>query len=171
MYRMKSQAEINIRNWTKEDFPIVKEILLTTWKDTYSFIPDEDIKIHFESFYSKNSLIGMINDPFTKGMLAEVNSVSVGWMKLFEDHINKKLYVSSLYILPEYQGFGIGKKLLNEAYLIAKEKHFPKVWLGVMKQNIKSLEWYQKLGFIFGKEEPFKMGSTEVMHLIGYKVI
>ncbi len=168
---MKSQTEINIRNWTKEDFPIVKEILLTTWKDAYSFIPDKDIKIHFENFYSKDCLIEMMDDPYTRGILAEANSVPVGWMKLFEDHINKKLYVSSLYILPEYQGFGIGKKLLNEAYSIAKGKHFPKVWLGVMKQNVKSLEWYQNLGFIFDEEEPFQMGSTEVIHLIGYKII
>ena len=76
-----------------------------------------------------------------------------------------------MYVLPKYQGFGLGKKLLNEAYRIAKEKHFNKVWLGVMKQNVKSLEWYQNLGFIFDEEEPFQMGSTEVMHLIGYKVI
>jgi ribosomal protein S18 acetylase RimI-like enzyme len=166
---MKSQAEINVRNWTKADFSIIKNILLTTWRDAYSFIPDEDILIHFENFYNNDRLIEMTNDPFTIGILAETNSVPVGWMKLFEDHINKKYYVSSLYVLPEYQGFGIGKKLLIEAYRIAKEKHFNKVWLGVMKQNIKSLEWYKNLGFIFSEEEPFKMGKTEVMHLIGYK--
>jgi ribosomal protein S18 acetylase RimI-like enzyme len=90
---------------------------------------------------------------------------------LFEDHINKKFYVSSLYVLPEFQGFGLGKKLLNESYRIAKEKQYCKVWLGVMKQNVKSLEWYQNLGFIFNEEEPFQMGSTQVMHLIGYKTI
>lgn len=168
---MKSQTEISIRNWTKADFTIVKNILLTTWKDAYSFIPEKDILIHFDNFYNHNRLIEMINDPFTKGIIAEVNSIPVGWMKLFEDHINKKYFVSSLYILPEYQGFGIGKKLLNEAYRIAKEKHFSKVWLGVMRQNVKSLEWYQSLGFIFDEEEPFQMGSTEVMHLIGYKII
>lgn len=168
---MKSQAEIKIRNWTKEDFPIVKNILLTTWKNTYTFIPEEDILTHFEKHYSEDRLIEILNDPFSKGIIAEVNSVPVGWLKLFEDIINKKFFVSSLYVLPEFQGFGLGKKLLNEAYSIAKEKQFNRVWLGVMKQNLKSLEWYQNLGFIFGEEEPFQMGSTEVMHLIGYKVI
>ena len=168
---MKSQAEITIRNWTREDFSIVKNILLETWKNTYTFIPEEDILTHFEKHYSEDRLIEILNDPFSKGIIAEVNSVPVGWLKLFEDHINKKFFVSSLYVLPEYQGFGLGKKLLNEAYRIAKEKHFPKVWLGVMKQNVKSLEWYKNLGFIFDEEEPFQMGSTQVMHLIGYKVI
>ncbi|MCK7522847.1 MAG: GNAT family N-acetyltransferase [Ignavibacteriales bacterium] len=168
---MKSQAEITIRNWTREDFSIVKNILLETWKNTYTFIPEEDILTHFEKHYSEDRLIEILNDPFSKGIIAEVNSVPAGWLKLFEDLINKKFFVSSLYVLPEYQGFGLGKKLLNEAYRIAKEKHFPKVWLGVMKQNVKSLEWYKNLGFVFDEEEPFQMGKTQVMHLIGYKVI
>ena len=168
---MKSQAEIKIRNWTKEDFSIVKNILLETWKNTYTFIPEEDILTHFEKHYSEDRLIEILNDPFSKGIIAEVNSVPAGWLKLFEDLINKKFFVSSLYVLPEYQGFGLGKKLLNEAYRIAKEKHFLKVWLGVMKQNVKSLDWYKNLGFVFDEEEPFQMGKTQVMHLIGYKVI
>ncbi len=168
---MKSQIEINLRNWTKKDFPVLKMILLTTWENTYTFIPEKDIRIYFQDFYNKDSLIEMLADPFTKGIIAEANCTPVGWMKLFQDIINKRFYVSSLYVLPEYQGFGIGKKLMSEAYSIAKERQYQKVWLGVMKQNIKSLEWYKKLGFIFDVEEPFRMGSTEVMHLIGYKDI
>jgi ribosomal protein S18 acetylase RimI-like enzyme len=168
---MKSQTEIIIRSWTKKDFPIVKNILLTTWENTYTFIPEEDILSHFEKYYSDDRLIEILNDPFSKGIIAEVNFIPAGWLKLFEDHVNKKFYVSSLYVLPEYQGFGIGKKLLDEAYRISKEKHYNKVWLGVMKQNVTSFEWYKNLGFIFDEEEPFQMGSTEVMHLIGYKII
>lgn len=168
---MKLQNDISLRNWTEKDFPIVRNILLTTWKDTYSFIPEKDIVNYFENFYSEDRLIEILNDPFSKGIIAEVNSIPAGWLKLFEDLINKKFFVSSLYILPDFQGFGLGKRLLNEAYSIAKEKHYSKVWLGVMKQNIKALEWYKNLGFIFVEEEPFQMGSTEVMHLIGYKVI
>ncbi|HMN25426.1 MAG TPA: GNAT family N-acetyltransferase [Ignavibacteriaceae bacterium] len=168
---MKSQAEIKLRNWQREDFPAVKNILITTWKDTYSFIPLDDIETYFNEFYSDKRLIEMLDDPFTKGILVEVESNSVGWMKLYHKNLEKKFFVSSLYVLPEYQGYGIGHKLLEESYKIAREKHFSKVWLGVMKQNVKSLEWYQKLGFIFSEEEPFQMGSTQVMHLIGYKVI
>ena len=168
---MNTKANIKLRNWTKADFSSVKNILLVTWKNTYTFIPEEDILSHFEKHYSEDRLIEILIDPFSKGIIAEVNSVPAGWLKLFEDLINKKFFVSSLYVLPEFQGFGLGKKLLNEAYRIAKEKQFSKVWLGVMKQNVKSLEWYKNLGFIFDEEEPFQMGSTEVMHLIGYKFI
>ena len=168
---MKSQVEIKLRYWTKADFNTVKEILLTTWKDTYSFIPEEDILSHFEKFYNKQSLIEILEDPFSKGIIAEFESKPVGWMKLFEDKINKRFYISSLYILPDYQGFGIGKKLLNEAYLIAMHKQYDRVWLGVMTKNVKAVDWYKNIGFVFVEEDPFQMGKTEVMHLIGYKII
>ena len=168
---MKSQVEIKLRYWTKADFNTVKEILLTTWKDTYSFIPEEDILSHFEKFYNKQSLIEILEDPFSKGIIAEFESKPVGWMKLFEDKINKRFYISSLYILPDYQGFGIGKKLLNETYLIAIQKQYDRVWLGVMTKNVKAVDWYKNIGFVFVEEDPFQMGKTEVMHLIGYKII
>lgn len=168
---MKSQVEIKLRNWTKEDFKTVTEILLTTWKDTYSFIPHEDILSHFEKFYGNQNLIEILEDPFSNGILAEIESKPIGWMKLFEDQINKRFYISSLYVLPGFQGYGVGRKLLDEAYRIAKQKHHSKVWLGVMSKNIKAVEWYKNIGFVFVEEEPFQMGNTEVMHLIGFKVI
>lgn len=168
---MKFQAELNIRNWTKEDFNSVKNILLVTWKDTYSFIPQVDLLSHFEKFYADEKLEALLEDPFSQGIIAEVNSVPAGWMRLFEDQINKKFFVSSLYVLPEYQGYGVGKTLLNEAYKIARQMNYQKVWLGVMSKNVKALEWYKNIGFNFVEEEPFQMGNTQVMHLIGYKAI
>ena len=168
---MKLQTDIKLRSWQKEDFPVVKDILITTWKDAYSFIPLDDIETYFNEFYSDQRLIEMIDDPFTNGILADVETNPVGWMKLYHNNLEKKFFVSSLYVIPGYQGYGIGHKLLEEAYKIARGKKFNKVWLGVMKQNVKSLEWYRKLGFVFVEEEPFQMGATEVMHLIGYKVI
>jgi hypothetical protein len=40
-----------------------------------------------------------------------------------------------------------------------------------MSENIPSVNWYKSLGFIFEKEEPFKMINTKVNHLIGWKEI
>lgn len=174
---MKSQAELKtkssilVREWKKDDFQIVKEILLTTWRSTYSFIPEKDLLLHFNKFYSDNKLNEILIDPFSNGIIAEINSVPVAWMKLFEDCLNKKFFVSSLYVLPDYQGFGIGSKLLHEAYSFARKKNYNKVWLGVMEKNTKAYEWYKNFGFVFVEKEPFKMGYTEVMHLIGYKII
>lgn len=168
---MKSTPEISLRYWTKEDFQTVRNILLITWKDAYHFIPEKDIITHLENHYSQTKLLELFNNHLVKGILAEIESKSVGWMKLFDDQLTEKFYISSLYVLPEFQGYRIGKKLLLKAEEIAAKLKYDKVWLGVMKDNLKALDWYQKIGFQFVEEEPFKMGETEVMHLIGYKII
>ena len=109
---MKTSDEITLRNWTKEDFQTVRNILLVTWKDAYHFIPQKDIITHLENYYSETKLLELFNNHLVKGILAEMNQTPVGWMKLFNDEIAEKFFISSLYVLPEYQGYGIGKKLL-----------------------------------------------------------
>jgi len=168
---MKTSTEITLRNWTKEDFQTVRNILLVTWKDAYHFIPEKDIITHLENYYSETKLLELFNDHYAKGILAEIENKPVGWMKLFDDQLAEKFFISSLYVLPEFQGYGIGRKLLLKAEETASKLKHDKVWLGVMKDNVKTLEWYRKIGFQFVEEEPFKMGETEVLHLIGYKAL
>ena len=168
---MKTSTELTLRNWTKEDFQTVRNILLVTWKDAYHFIPEKDIIIHLDNFYSETKLLELFNDHKTNGILAEIENKPVGWMKLFDDQLAEKFFISSLYVLPEFQGYGIGRKLLLKAEETASKLKHDKVWLGVMKDNVKTLEWYRKIGFQFVEEEPFKMGETEVLHLIGYKAL
>ena len=168
---MKTSTEIILRNWTKKDFQTVRNILLVTWKDAYQFIPEKDIITHLEKYYSEAKLLELFNNHLVEGILAEIENKSVGWMKLFNDELSDKFFISSLYVLPEFQGYGIGKKLLLKAEEIAAKLKHDRVWLGVMKDNVKALEWYKKLGFQFVEEEPFKMGETEVIHLIGYKTL
>jgi len=168
---MKPLTEITLRNWTKEDFGAVRNILLITWKDTYNFIPEKDILTHLEKYYSEDKLLDLFNNEQVKGIISEIDDKQAGWMKLYEDQTAERFYISSLYVLPQYQGFGIGKKLLVNAEELASKSNYNKVWLGVMKDNIKALDWYQKIGFQFIEEEPFKMGETEVLHLIGCKII
>lgn len=168
---MKPTPEIILQDWSKEDFSAVKNILLVTWKVAYHFIPEKDITAHIENYYSETKLNELYHNPDVKGILAKLKNKPVGWMKLFEDQLARKFYISSLYVLPGKQGMGIGKKLLDRAVKIAIKKKYNRMWLGVMSKNIPALKWYKKLDFTFVEEQPFKMGQTEVMHLIGYKII
>ncbi len=163
--------EIKIRSWLKSDFTVVRKILLQTWLETYSFIPEEDIHFHFEKFYNEAKLNILYTDPHTQCFISELDEAPVGWMKLFNNVSQKRFYVSSLYVLPKFQGYGLGKRLMSKAEEIASSKHYDRIWLGVMKENKKALNWYEKQGFDFIEEEPFQMGKTTVMHLIGYKLL
>ena len=82
-----------------------------------------------------------------------------------------RLYVQSLYILPRFQGRGVGRALLARAEKRALEYGLDRIWLGVMTQNTDALEWYTRHGFEFVEKAPFTMGETVVEHVIGYKRI
>ncbi|MGQ9798829.1 MAG: GNAT family N-acetyltransferase [Ignavibacterium sp.] len=160
-----------IRYWSEKDFSAVRKILLGTWLNTYTFIPEEDIRFHLEKFYTIEKLQQLYTDSNTNCFMAEVNENPIGWMKLYNNENQKRFYVSSLYVLPDYQGFGIGRKFLEVAESLTGKMNYDRIWLGVMKDNIKALNCYKKIGFYFIEEEPFQMGKTIVIHLIGYKLI
>lgn len=162
---------ILIRNWSEKDFSAVRKILLETWLNTYTFIPEEDIRSHLEKFYKIEKLYQLYTDSNTNCFIAEINESPIGWMKLYTNEDEKRFYVSSLYILPDHQGCGIGRKFLEVAESLAGKMYYDKIWLGVMKDNNKALNWYKKIGFNFIEEEPFQMGNTSVIHLIGYKLV
>jgi ribosomal protein S18 acetylase RimI-like enzyme len=94
-----------------------------------------------------------------------------GYEKNFFSKDEQRYYVSSLYILPQYQGLGLGRDLLSAAESRAVQRGLDRIWLGVMKENKSTLSWYRKHGFVFGDELPFTMGRTTIPHLIGYRLI
>ena len=60
---------------------------------------------------------------------------------------SEKLTLHQLFILPEYQGRGIGSacmtRVVNEAYMEQKP-----VMLQVLKINTRAIAFYQRLGFV-----------------------
>jgi ribosomal protein S18 acetylase RimI-like enzyme len=160
------------REWTENDFEPVRRVLLETWLDAYaSFIPEEDITGYFATTYSIGKLTSLLLSPVSKGYVAVEDGTVVGFERLQYNEKEDRLYVSSIYVLPGNQGKGIGKHLLLLAEEEARRLKLDRIWLGVMTQNIPSVEWYKKIGFTFIQEEPFTMGATVVQHRIGYKLV
>jgi ribosomal protein S18 acetylase RimI-like enzyme len=161
-----------IRPWQKSDLASIRRITWESWISTYlSFIPESDLKSYFDIHYTEESLLRMFNDPSMGGFIAEMNGQAAGYARLLFNRDENRLYVSSLYFLPEFQGQGMGSRLLEAAEGYAAEKGLYEFWIGVMVRNSQALDFYRKVGFQFVREEPFSMGKTTVSHLIGYKKI
>jgi len=159
-----------IRPWTKNDLEAVQHVLWETWLDAYgSFIPRSDLETYFENHYNLDALTTLMATEGIDGLLAEVNGEVVGFARTTYDKAENRFTVTSLYVLPQHQGEGLGQKLLESAEKIAARYGADSVWLGVMEQNTRALEWYQRIGFTFVEVAPFVMGSTTVPHLIGYR--
>jgi ribosomal protein S18 acetylase RimI-like enzyme len=164
--------EIVIRSWEKSDLASIRRITWESWISTYlSFIPETDLKSYFDIHYTEKCLLSMFDDPSMHGFVAATEGRAAGYARLFFNRDENRLYVSSLYFLPDFQGQGMGGRLLEAAERYAEEKGLDELWIGVMVKNRQALEFYGKVGFEFVREEPFTMGKTTLSHLIGYKRI
>jgi GNAT superfamily N-acetyltransferase len=57
--------------------------------------------------------------------------------------------LGQLFIAPDYQGQGLGKRLLAFT-----RKQMPnEIWLRCVRENDKAWRWYEREGFVFEKEE------------------
>jgi ribosomal protein S18 acetylase RimI-like enzyme len=164
--------EILIRPWQEEDFPAVRRILWESWIAAYSsFIPEEDLRAYLEATYQIASLSHLHDSAFIHGFIGEADGEAVGFARTQFHKNENRIYLASLYLLPAFQGKGIGGRLLQVAEEKALEYGLTELWVGVMVQNEAAGRWYERKGFRFTREEPFRMGSTTVPHRIGYKTI
>jgi len=162
------ESKVFLRRWNKNDFEQVFTILQESWDKAYSsFIPKEDLTLYLNQTYNTKKLEELFNNVNAFCYVAEVDGKAVGWLKLSLNEEENRFYLSSIYVLPEFQKLKIGRQLMEVAFTTAKEKGFSDIWIGVMDNNANALGWYEKIGFVFVEKLPFKMGNTEVQHLIG----
>lgn len=163
---------IKINNCTISDISSIRAILIETWRDSYTeFVPEDDLNLYLEEYYNKENLTKIINSKNNQTFIALIEDIPVGWMRLKVWKEMNQIFLSSLYVIPKYQNFGIGRKFLKLAFKEAKKKNFDRIQIGVMDKNKRAIEIYEKIGFVFNDSESFKMGKTEVMYKIGAKVL
>lgn len=163
---------MTIRKWLPTDAEGVRNVLQLSWKVAYSsFIPQADLDYYLDKTYSIASLIEMSKNPDYICYVVEVDNKIVGWLKLTENKEEGRFYLSSIYVLPECQKMKLGEKLFSIACEEAEMLEHKEIYIGVMVQNERALNWYKKLGFHFFEEQPFNMGTTSVPHLIGRKIL
>jgi diamine N-acetyltransferase len=160
------------RRWVPTDISAIQHIAWSTWLATYgSFIPEVDMRAFFDEYYTEGALSHFCIDEYARGFMAEYDGSPVGFAKTNLNRVENKFYLNSLYVLPEYQGKGIGSALLRVSENCGLSYKVDELWLGVMTQNVAALQWYKHIGFRFVREEPFTMGQTTVHHIIGYRAI
>ena len=156
-----------VRTWTINDLPDISKIALATWRDAYSHIfPIVDMEKYHKEYYSKKTLHKLFKDKI--GFVGVSGDITVGYLIALEKSEINQFYINSLYILPEFQGIGIGKQLLKIATQKAKLLGYNKIWLDVMAGNTKAIIWYKQQDFVFTENGTFRMGKTKTETVAGY---
>jgi N-acetylglutamate synthase-like GNAT family acetyltransferase len=109
---------------TKEQLPIVRDLAYKIWPDTYGAILSK-IQLDFmlDKFYNISSLEEQMLEKHQVFMLIEEDNQYLGFCayELNIDNSNKtKLH--KIYVLPETQGKGVGKQLLEKVAFNSQRK-------------------------------------------------
>lgn len=141
-----------IRPATKEDISIISQLAQQIWRTTYrEILTLAQIEFMLEDMYSSESLSEQF-DQDVHFLLAEKEEQAVAFASYSLIESNPAVYkIHKLYILPQEQGKGTGKKLLNyiREEIIARDGEIME--LNVNRAN-PALEFYKKYGFSIVKE-------------------
>ena len=125
----------------------------------------------FPKFQQNNmrSIRNSITSEFQKVLIAEIKEGKIhkpaGSATLFM--YARSIRIFSIAVLPEMQGKGIGKKLLDYAINLARTGKINRITLEVRKSETNVVEFYQKAGFEFTEEliDYYKEGEN------GYRMV
>jgi ribosomal protein S18 acetylase RimI-like enzyme len=139
---------LTITTASEADFPIIRKIAYETWPITYSNILSET-QLHYMlgNFYSDATLHLNLTEKGHRFLLITDESGVLGFAS-YEHHYqkNKVTHLHKLYVLPNVQGKGAGKQLLDEVERLAQEQQQKSVSLNVNKFN-NAYAFYLKNGY------------------------
>ena len=158
---------------SKEQLPIVQELAYKIWPDAYSEILSEaQLDYMLGNFYALPAL----EEQFDNGhvfLLAEEAGVFYGFAAYELNCKNsQKAKLHKIYILPNTQGKGIGKLLLDKVESRARAAKNTHLFLNVNKYN-KAQSFYEKQEFTIISEEVIPIGNDYVMddYVMGERIV
>lgn len=155
---------MEIRLLVKNELPIVKDLAYRIWPSTYKEILSEEqitymlnwmysIETLEESLESDHYFFAIFDEDEALGFIdVELNCPKTSGMKL-----------QKIYVLPEKQGLGLGKKLLNFAIDFGKKQGVDHLTLQVNRFN-KAVNFYKHTGFEIIDEQDFDIGNGYFMN-------
>jgi ribosomal protein S18 acetylase RimI-like enzyme len=166
------EMKITIRRATTNDTEVLttlgKKTFFEKWKDTTS---SENMKNYLSETFNEEKLREETSDPSIIYLLAEENSVALGYAKLLHTHPDieeaepevhftgeNPLEISRIYVAPELIGKNIGAKLMEKIFEIAHEEKCDLIWLGVWENN-PATRFYQRHGFAKAGTHKFSLGD------------
>ncbi len=157
-----------IRQCNLKDIEKLKYLSEKTFNETFS---EENSLENLEEYLQKNFSYEQIEAELkTDGstfFLVETDREAAAYMKVNFDKAQTEpghpntLEVQRIYVLKEYKGKHIGKKLIQKAIEAGKTYDLHYIWLGVWENNIKAIKFYEKQGFIKFDTHIFVLGEEE----------
>ncbi len=141
----------------------VQDIAHRTWPSTFKDILTSDqIQYMLEWMYSLDTLEQQFQDG-QRFYAVKENEQFLGFAAIELNHPKAgQAKIHKLYLLPDQQGKGYGKMLMDHIAEEAKHEHMQSLVLNVNRYN-SAVKFYENYGFSILKEEIIDIGSGFIM--------
>lgn len=129
-----------------------------TWEPTYGpILSQEQVQYMYEEIYTEAA----IKEQMHKGQtfyFIQAAAENIGFLSLTcIDPEEGRFKLNKIYMLPHFQGQGIGKKALAAAEELARKRHGKILELNVNRFN-KARNFYERCGYAVIREEDIPIG-------------
>ena len=169
------EKEIIIEKARPEDAEFIIELARKTFIETYGEFNDpSNVELYVSESFSDHVISEELSTPHARFYIAYLDGIPVGFCKLRNDRQPKAiegrtLEVQRIYVLKEFQGYHVGKALMDKVKQLAREEKYPVIWLQVWQKNDKAIRFYQNAGFVVYETTGFQFGKeTQQDYLMRY---
>ena len=152
-----------IRRMKPEDAEAVTDVLIDTWKTAYRGIVSDDVLDHQD----REMLIDRRKRQYKDYIVAEANGRVVGYCWYVNDNsFSEELSdidceIVAIYVLPETERKGVGRKMFSYAVEDLKKQGRTKMVIWCLKDNSTGREFYQKMGGTIIGEHKTHIGNDD----------
>ncbi|MBX3240609.1 MAG: GNAT family N-acetyltransferase [Chitinophagaceae bacterium] len=153
---------VHFREATEKDIPLIQNLISEIWPKAYSHIlSDEQSGFMLDMMYSDTSLNKQISSGH-RFILTFVNDSPTGFAS-YEIKDGGLCKLHKIYVLPQIQGAGVGRKLIGHIITRVKPLGMERLELNVNRYNTARL-FYEKMGFFVAGEEDIDIGNGYFMN-------
>jgi len=143
--------------------PEIQDIAARTWPAAYDAILEQkQIDYMLDLFYNEEALLRQMATGHQFLLLMD-GEAHVGFADYEFNYEADTAKLQKLYVLPQTQGTGAGKMLLDAVIIAAQNAGQQRIILNVNKQN-KAQDFYKKHGFSIIREEDIDIGEDFFMN-------
>ena len=148
------------------DVDVLLDIGRRTFHDSFNHMnTPENMETYMSKAFTRDKLFSELLNPFSEFYIAKEGSNVIGYLKVnkcgaqSDIRDDNSLEIERVYIDHQYQGRGLGTKLLERAKDRARELDLEYVWLGVWEKNGEAIRLYRRQGFDIFSSHPFIFGD------------
>lgn len=126
----------------------------------------EIVTDYVDQNYSETVITTQLNDPGNLYHLIYYSGAPAGYSKIIYNTSNANISspqitkLERIYLLKEYYGLDLGRKLLEYNIGLSKKQDQSGMWLFVWKENHRAINFYNKAGFKIIGSHDFKLSEA-----------